>query len=174
MIASGKPLAGSKILVVEDDAVVAFDIISSLKDAGAQVVGPARTVSEAVELAKAENLNCGVLDVWLREGPVFPAASVLKEKGAGIIFHTGQSEFEELKQDWPQAQIVIKPARPELLMQALVTACCPVKPQRAPSAWIIASRFRLFGRSAQRPRTVEGHILQLHKVNPETLGSAAP
>ncbi|MGA7325006.1 MAG: hypothetical protein WBX25_11110 [Rhodomicrobium sp.] len=145
MAASAKPLAGAKVLVVEDDALVAFDIISSLKDAGAEVVGPARTVNEALELAKAEDLCCGVLDVWLRDGPVFPAASLLRGKGAGIIFHTGRSEFEELKQDWPEAHVIIKPARPEQLMQALLTACCPAKPQRASSAWVIASHFHLLG-----------------------------
>ncbi|MGA7329661.1 MAG: hypothetical protein WBX25_35565 [Rhodomicrobium sp.] len=135
MIATGKQLAGARILVVEDDAVVAFDIISLLKEGGAQTVGPARTVGEAVELAKAEPVNCGILDVGLRDGPVLPATTILREKGAAIIFHTGLSAIEELKQDWPDAHILLKPVQLKKMVQTIVTACCPARLQETtPSA----------------------------------------
>ena len=116
----GKPLDGSKILVAEDEPFLAFDIMALLLKAGAEVLGPALSVERALELANRGQLHCGVLDVMLRDGPVFPAAHVLKQKGAGIVFYTGQRDPELLKQEWPDAVILIKPALPDFLIQAVI------------------------------------------------------
>ena len=60
---TGMPLQGTKVLVAEDDPILAFDIMRELMEAGADVVGPALSVARALELAEQENLSCGVLDV---------------------------------------------------------------------------------------------------------------
>ncbi len=96
-----QPLRGARILVAEDNAVLAFDMISLLRQAGALVLGPAMTLKHAVELVKAESPTCGVLDVALRDGPVYPAAEVLREQGAGIVFYTGHGDPECIKSEYP-------------------------------------------------------------------------
>jgi hypothetical protein len=61
--------------------------------------------------------------VKLRDGLVFPAARILRDKGAGIVFYTGHHDPEGLKQDWPQAHVLLKPAPLHLLMRAVIEAC---------------------------------------------------
>ncbi len=116
-------MRGARVLVAEDDAILALDVIGALLRAGAHVIGPAFSLERALELAEMEALTCGVLDVRLRDGLVFPAARVLKQKSAGIVFHTGQSDRERIKCGWPDAQVLIKPAPQKLLMQAIIAAC---------------------------------------------------
>ena len=121
--ASAKPLQDARVLVAEDDPLVAFDIMGVLLKAGANVFGPAMSVERALELAQAETLDCGVLDVMLRDGLVFPAAQILKDKGAGIVFYTGQIKPDTLKQRWPEAEVIVKPAPLPLLLRAVTAAC---------------------------------------------------
>ncbi len=118
------PLEGARLLVAEDEPLLAFDIMSLLMEAGAEIVGPALSLERALELATAEHLSCGVLDVRLRDGLVFPAAHVLRERGAGIVFYTCQFDPEHLKRDWPDAEVLFKPAPLRLLLPAVITACC--------------------------------------------------
>jgi len=118
-----KPLSGTRILVAEDNAVLAFDMITLLRQAGAHVLGPAMTLNHAIALAKAESPACGVLDVALRDGSVFPAAEVLRDQGAGIVFYTGHGNPELLKREWPEAHVLLKPAPHGLLLKAVIAAC---------------------------------------------------
>ncbi len=121
--ASAKPLLNARVLVAEDDPLVAFDIMGVLLKAGADVLGPAMSVERALELALAEPLDCGVLDVMLRDGLVFPVAQILKDNGAGIVFYTGQIHPEKLKQRWPDAEVLLKPAPLPVLLRAVTAAC---------------------------------------------------
>src|SRR5262249_19301040 len=104
--APDKPLEGSRVLVAEDNPILAYHNSRSLIEAGAQVAGPAITVDRALELAVAEVIDCAVLDVYLRDGLVFPAAEVLKQKGAGIVFFTGRADTSRIKQEWPHAEVL--------------------------------------------------------------------
>jgi DNA-binding response OmpR family regulator len=89
-----RPLKDARVLVAEDEPLLAYDIVTILMKAGAAVIGPAFSAERALELAKAEQLTCGVLDARLRDGLVFPAACVLRQKGAGIVFYTAQYDPE--------------------------------------------------------------------------------
>jgi DNA-binding NarL/FixJ family response regulator len=119
-----QPLRGARVLVAEDNPILAYDMTSVLLKAGAAIIGPALSVERALELAIAEHLSCGVLDIRLRDGLVFPVAQALKRKGIGILFHTAQGDPERIKQDWPDAQVLMKPAPVGLLVPAVQAACC--------------------------------------------------
>jgi len=121
--ASNKLLYGRRVLVAEDNPFVALDIMKTLREAGAETFGPAMSLARALELATAEDLDCAVLDVKLRDGSVFPAASVLRQRGAGLVFYTAYQDLESLERDWPAAQVLLKPAAPSLLVQAVGAAC---------------------------------------------------
>ncbi len=133
-MSTDKPLDGKRVLVAEDDPLLAFDLIGLLLKAGAQIAGQALSLERALELARAEQLNCGVLDVKLRDGLVFPAARILRDKGAGIVFYTGHHDPEGLKQDWPQAHVLLKPAPLHVLMRAVIEACAGTPPVPSPCA----------------------------------------
>src|SRR5271165_1970633 len=74
-----QPLQGTRILIAEDDPLLALDTKCLLEDAGADVVGPAGTLADTLALARSASLSCAVLDINLRREFVFPAAEVLKE-----------------------------------------------------------------------------------------------
>lgn len=122
-----QPLLGARILLAEDDAILAYDMHDLLRNAGADVLG-ARTLAATLAFAQSAALSCAVLDVNLRKEVVFPAAQVLKERGIGIVFYTGCSQTEKLRQHWSEAQVLIKPAPHELLMRTICTACGRCKP----------------------------------------------
>jgi DNA-binding response OmpR family regulator len=121
--ASDKLLYGSRILVVEDDVIVAFEIVTALRVAGAEVLGPALSLSRALEIATTEDLDCAVLDVMLRDGTVFRAARLLRHKGVGVVFYTGDFDLGRLRRAWPGAQVLLKPASPKLLVEAVRAVC---------------------------------------------------
>ncbi len=121
---SGKPLLGIKVLIAEDDAILAFDMMCFLRGAGAETLGPAPNLKRAIALSQDESLSCGVLDVSLRGELIFPAAQKLREMCAGIVFYTGYADTGGLKREWPDAQVLIKPAPSKSLIAAVSAACC--------------------------------------------------
>lgn len=63
--ASGRPL---RVLIVEDEAIIAMDIEMMLQDLGAQVVGVAMTAAEAVRLAELHRPDCATMDINIKGG----------------------------------------------------------------------------------------------------------
>jgi DNA-binding response OmpR family regulator len=130
-VISGKPLRGARVLIAEDDPILAFDVAGLLQDAGAETVGPARSLKNALILAETSALDCSLLDVSLCGKLIFPAAKVLRDRGIGIVFYTGYGDPETLSRDWPSAQVLIKPASPRLLIRATAAACCAIAERSA-------------------------------------------
>jgi CheY-like chemotaxis protein len=85
-------LAGLRVLVVEDEMMVSMLIEDMLSDLGCVVVGPAARLDEAMELARASEFDCAVLDVNLGGQPIFPLADLLRERGRPFAFATGYGD----------------------------------------------------------------------------------
>jgi DNA-binding response OmpR family regulator len=122
-LAQNRALEGARILVAEDSALQARDLKILLEEAGAKVVGPAKTVAEVFALSGSARITCAVLDVMLGQEPVFQAARIFAGRGVAIIFHTGNAGLQELGRDWPNARVVSKPAPFERLLEAVEAAC---------------------------------------------------
>jgi len=91
---SGIRLSGWRILVVEDEYVIAVDLAASLEDLGVAVVGPVRSVAEALALIEREaTLDAAVLDVNLGAEKVFPVARSLQARGVPFVFATGYDHW---------------------------------------------------------------------------------
>ena len=90
---AGQPLAGRKVLVVEDEYLIADDLTAMLSEAGAEVIGPAASLPHAIRLTQhQQSLDAAVLDINLRGVEVFPLATELKSAGIPIVFLTGYGE----------------------------------------------------------------------------------
>src|SRR5215469_596961 len=83
-------LAGARILVVEDEFIIALEIQANLEEAGATVVGPALTLQQALELAENESLSAAMLDLRLGRDSAAAVAQVLAERHIPFLFYTGQ------------------------------------------------------------------------------------
>ena len=116
------PLQGVRILVAEDDAILAVNLGIIFQRAGAEIFGPALTLPHTLALAQAAPINAAVLDITLRDEDVFPAAHVLKGRGIGIVFYTGYAAVGQLRREWPQSQVLAKPAPERLLVEAVLQA----------------------------------------------------
>jgi CheY-like chemotaxis protein len=89
VIAPGLGLAGRRILVVEDEMLVAMMVEDLLTELGCEVVGPAASVAEALRLAAQGRIDGAVLDVNLGSERVYPVADELKREQVPFVFVTG-------------------------------------------------------------------------------------
>jgi DNA-binding response OmpR family regulator len=85
-------LDGKRILVVEDEALVAAMIQDMLSDLGAIVVGPAGTVAKGFALAASGDIEAAVLDVNLRGERIDPLAEWLRARSVPLVFASGYGE----------------------------------------------------------------------------------
>lgn len=83
-------LDGMRVLVVEDEFLLALDISETLASEGANVIGPAGTLTEALDLVSDwPDLDYAVLDVNLRNEPTFQLATILQDRNVPFVFVTG-------------------------------------------------------------------------------------
>jgi DNA-binding response OmpR family regulator len=81
-----------RVLIVEDEAVIAYALRDCLEVAGVQVVGLAATEATARHLSARERPDAAVVDVMLREGSGLDLARSLVEQGTTVLFATGNAE----------------------------------------------------------------------------------
>lgn len=87
---SDRSLRNCRILVVEDEYLLADELQNDLESAGAIVIGPAAHLAGATALIEAhQHLDGAILDANLAGEMVFSAADLLMERGVPIVFTTG-------------------------------------------------------------------------------------
>ena len=83
-------LEGRRLLVVEDDYFLAGDLVRSLEEKGAEIVGPVGDIDDALDLIdETEHLDAAVLDINLGGEMAYPVADALIERGIPFVFATG-------------------------------------------------------------------------------------
>lgn len=80
---------GLRILVVEDEPIVAWHLADMLEGRGCEIVGPAYDLAEARALCREQAIDGAVLDVNLGSEKVFPVADTLAERTIPFCFVTG-------------------------------------------------------------------------------------
>lgn len=116
------PPAAHRILVVEDEALVAMLVEDALLDAGFEVIGPARSVAEALALLAAERPAAAVLDLNLAGENSLPVADELAARGIAFIVATGYGAAG-LPLSHSHAPVLPKPYDPADLTAALGRLC---------------------------------------------------
>ena len=82
-----------RILVVEDEPVLAMHLADALAADGCDIVGPVGRLSQAVALLDDKNLDCAVLDVNISGGSTASVAGALLERGVPLLLTTGYGGF---------------------------------------------------------------------------------
>ena len=101
-------LKGKRVLVVENEPLIAMDLESSLMAAGCKVIGPAGTFEEAKLLVDGVNFDVALLDVNLSGRPIDEIAAALSRKNVPFAFATGYGR-KALPQAFQEAVILQKP-----------------------------------------------------------------
>jgi len=107
-----------RVLVVEDEAIVALEIEQNLQNAGFDVVGPAARVSEALELLEEFGCDAAVLDINLGTETSEPIARMLSDKGTPFVTVSGYSQ-DQRPSGFSGGAFLAKPLRTELLVAQL-------------------------------------------------------
>ena len=117
-----QPLSARRVLLVEDEALVAMLLETILEDMGCVPVGPAGTVEEGLAMiADPAPLDAALLDVNLAGHQVFPIAEALKARGVPFVFSTGYGE-SGLPDEWRGHSTVQKPFTESAIRAALMKA----------------------------------------------------
>ncbi len=119
-------LSGRKVLVVEDDALLAMELAEELEAIGAVPIGPAMTVVSALNIVHNEKrIDAALMNVNLRGEVSFPVADALAKRGVPFLFVTGNDQF--VSERFPGIPRHPKPAQMPMLIKALsdliATAC---------------------------------------------------
>lgn len=107
--------AERRVLVVEDEAIVAMILAAGLRNDGWEVIGPAANLEEAYELLAAETApDIAILDLNLDGESIYPLATHLEAQAIPFVFYSGYSapSIEPRFQDVPR---INKPARAEVI-----------------------------------------------------------
>lgn len=117
------PLAGLRVLVVEDDYFIADEICTTLRNSGAEIIGPSPDLEHGLRLVRSQRIDCAVLDINLHGALAFSLASELRQRGTPSIFATGY-DSSVLPGAFCDAVRLEKPVNLPALLQA-VQALCP-------------------------------------------------
>ena len=125
-------LAGSRVLVVEDEALIALGISAMLTEAEGVPVGPAASVREARQLIRdVAVLDAAVLDVNLADGSVTPILEALSARGIPAVVYTGGVVPEDVRHRHPNLVALSKPVLPARLIGELRKAIGTSGPRRS-------------------------------------------
>jgi len=117
-MSGNEALKGRRVLVVEDETMIAMLVEDMLADLGCLVVGPAHELGAALALAGGEIIDAALLDVNLAGKPVFALADALRARGVPMVFATGYGEAS-LREIDAGAPVLQKPFRAADLALAL-------------------------------------------------------
>ena len=118
------PLSSRRILIVEDESLVAMLLETILEDMGCVTVGPISNIEDALTLLSGDEagaLDGALLDVNVAGREVFPVADVLKARGVPFVFSTGYGQGG-LPDEWRNQATIQKPFTEAAVEQALMTA----------------------------------------------------
>ena len=108
-----------RILIAEDEPLIAYELAQAIEEAGGEVVGPVSSVREGLALLSNENVHAAVLDVRLIDRDVAPIAAVLLEQGKSVVFHTASPVPDEIVDRFGVPVVCPKPMESILVITRL-------------------------------------------------------
>lgn len=115
-------LQGRRVLVIEDESLVAMLLETILEDMGCTVVGPESNIDDGLIAATTEaSVDAALLDVNVAGREVFPVADALRARGVPFVFSTGYGEAG-LPEHWRGNPTIQKPFTEGAIRDALMKA----------------------------------------------------
>lgn len=119
------PLEGRRILVVEDQSLIAMELEDSLSRAGAIVVGPVGRLERGLAEAEKQSLDAALLDVDLNGVRCWPIAEVLAARAIPFAFTTGFASSIVMPDRFAGYPVLTKPYREEDVLAVLREMLAP-------------------------------------------------
>lgn len=116
-------LAGLRVLILEDEVLIAMDLELVCRELGAADVAVARTLDEAeAAVSGGTGFDAAVLDIMVAGRSTIEFATRLFTRGVPVVFATGYSDAERLVEALAGVQIVDKPFSRDMLVEAIARA----------------------------------------------------
>ncbi|WP_438751895.1 response regulator [Pararhizobium sp. O133] len=109
-----------RVLLVEDEALVAMLVEDFLTEMGFSVVGPAMRLEPALQMAATAEIDFAVLDINLAGKHSFPIAQVLRQRGIPFLFASGYG-VAGLAEGFETAPVLQKPFDKSDLEKAILS-----------------------------------------------------
>lgn len=123
----------ARVLVVDDEALIALNTRDVLMHGNHTVVGPAYRLDSAVALARFEPLDAAVLDVNLAGSAVWPVAQILADRGIAFALLSGYGSGLEVPDGFRGAPRLMKPFEDSLLLATVAEMVRHGAPTASPS-----------------------------------------
>ena len=124
---AGNDLHGLRVLIVEDESLIAMLLEDILEDLGCELVGSALTLRQGLEQAETADAEVAILDINLGGDPIFPVAERLAARRIPLVFASGYGATT-LPDAWRDSPTLPKPFSAEQVAAALRHARRPPAP----------------------------------------------
>jgi two-component SAPR family response regulator len=118
----GADLAGLRILIVEDEFLLAMELEMLLQQRGCMVLGPVSSVGQALTMLDGEQPDIALLDVNLKGERATPVAAALQARGVPFVLITGYSMLQLSEPELRAAPRIEKPVNCRALKRAVASA----------------------------------------------------
>lgn len=113
-------LRGKRILIVDDEPLLAFDVARMIEQQGGEVIGPALSLPEAARLAEETELDAGLLDIELDGVLIWSVAHGLRIAGTPFAFISAQSSSrDDIPSEFAGTVYLSKPASERRIIDVL-------------------------------------------------------
>lgn len=113
-------LLGKRIMLLEDEAIIAFAVEDMLIELGCTIVGPALNLDEGMALATTDgDIDAAILDVNINNGRSYAVARALEQRGVPFVFASGYDERGVAWEGDP-VEVISKPYRKDQIERAIL------------------------------------------------------
>jgi CheY-like chemotaxis protein len=115
-------LGGARVLIVEDNFLIAADLDLVIEDAGGRTAALAGSIEQALQVLATDPVDGALLEFKLGERDAGAVVEALRRRGIPFVFYTGLRVGPDFRRRFPEAGVVEKPAPAHLLVEALAAA----------------------------------------------------
>lgn len=115
-------LSDMRILVMEDEFLIAMDVEQLCRDNGAADVVIVQDLATIDHEQPKLEFDAAILDIMLGGVSTLPFAEMLQERGVPFVFASGYTDFEEIGTAFPGVPVISKPYSGEELIEAVAAA----------------------------------------------------
>lgn len=115
-------MSGCRVLVVEDEALIAMALEDILLDLGCEVIGPASTVESALKLAETEAIDGALLDINVRGTLIYPVAERLMARDIPVVLCSGYALTSAIPAPFNDLPQIAKPYNPAMVRSTIQAA----------------------------------------------------
>jgi CheY-like chemotaxis protein len=114
-----RPWHGGRVLVCDDNLLMADVVAEFLRECGLEPMGPVGRLESAMQMARERALDGAILDINLNGRPCFSVCAILSARRIPFVFLTGYPEAG-IPIEYREAPLIAKPFEPNEMKEILV------------------------------------------------------